>query len=177
MTMTMVNLQPTLTGETILIRPLTADDWTGLYAAAADPEVWAQHPATDRYQESVFRSYFDGALASQSAFTFIDQAANTLIGTSRYHDFDPVRSEVEIGWTFLARSHWGGTTNAEIKALLLQHAFSFADTVVFWVGETNLRSRGAMEKIGGVLRDGVHHREIAGDAPHVIYEIRKPVSL
>lgn len=169
----MANLQPTLTGPTTRVRPLAKTDWEGLFAAASDPAIWAQHPATNRYQEEIFRDYFNAALASQSAFVFVDRASNAIIGSSRYHGLDTGRSEIEIGWTFLARSHWGGTTNKEIKTLLLEHAFGFVDTVVFWVGETNVRSRRAMEKIGGVLRDGVHHRELAGDAPHVIYEIRK----
>ncbi|MGB5249420.1 MAG: GNAT family N-acetyltransferase, partial [Gammaproteobacteria bacterium] len=81
--------------------------------------------------------------------------------------------EVEIGWTFLSRDYWGGSYNAEIKQLMLEHAFSFVDTVVFWVGETNFRSRRAVEKIGGVLRDGSHCRIESGDKRSVIYEIRK----
>jgi len=169
----MVNLQPTLTGATITIRPLASSDWDGLSSAASDPKIWAQHPSPDRYKEEVFRDFFAAALQSQSAFVFVDRATNVIVGSSRYHGFDAQRSEIEIGWTFLARSHWGGTTNAEIKSLLLQHAFGFVDTVVFWVGESNQRSRRAMEKIGGVLRPGVQHRAIAGDAPHVVYEIRR----
>ncbi len=82
--------------------------------------------------------------------------------------------EIEIGWTFLGRRYWGGTYNGEIKQLMLMHAFTFAETVVFWVGVRNYRSRRAMEKIGGVLREGVRTRSVSGDEPHVIYEIRKP---
>ncbi len=55
---------------------------------------------------------------------------------------------------------------------MLEHAFQFVDTVVFWVGETNLRSRGAMEKIGGVQRPGIHRR-LVDPAPQVVFEIRK----
>jgi len=169
------DLQPTLHGEQITIRPITRDDWPELFAAAADPLLWAAHPATDRYQEPVFRAFFDGAIASGSAFVFVSSDTNTIIGSSRYHGFDPNTREVEIGWTFIARSHWGGHINREVKRLMLDHAFGFADVVVFWVGESNIRSRKAMEKIGGVLRDGTYFRELAGDAPHVIYEIKKPV--
>jgi len=169
----MANLQPTLTGATMTIRPLASSDWGDLFSVASDPEIWAQHPTSDRYKEAVFRDFFIAAIECQSAFVFIDRATNTIVGSSRYHGLDAERSEIEIGWTFLARSHWGGTTNAEIKSLLLQHAFGFVQTVVFWVAESNLRSRRAMEKIGGVLRPGVQHRTIAGDAPHVVYEIRR----
>ena len=56
----------------------------------------------------------------------------------------------KIGWTFLARSHWGGVYNGEMKRLMLSHAFKFVDNVLFFVGSTNLRSQRAVEKIGGV---------------------------
>ena len=167
-----VNLQATLTGERVIVRPVVASDWEGMFAAAADPKIWEVHPDSDRYKEDVFRKYFEGALASGSAFSFVNRESGDVIGSSRFYGHDPVASEIEIGWTFLSRDYWGGSYNAEIKQLMLEHAFTFVDTVVFWVGETNLRSRRAMEKIGGVLRPGVHRRAVAGDAPYVVYEIR-----
>lgn len=167
------DLQPTLNGERVLIRPLAAADWQGLFAVASDPEVWAQHPVRKRYQEPVFREFFDGALASRSAFTLLEREHGGVIGSSRYHGWDEALREIEIGWTFLGRRYWGGTWNREIKGLMLAHAFSFAETVVFWVGVENHRSRRAMEKIGGVLRAGTLIRPETGDAPHVVYEIRR----
>jgi RimJ/RimL family protein N-acetyltransferase len=166
------DLQPTLVGERVIVRPVEAADWDGMFAAASDPEIWALHPESDRYLEPVFRRYFDGALDSGSAFAFVDRESGTIIGSSRYYGHDEVASEIEIGWTFLACAYWGGSYNAEIKKLMLEHAFTFVDTVVFWIGEANIRSRRAVEKIGGVLRDGVHYREVAGDDPYVVYETR-----
>lgn len=165
-------LQPTLVGERVLVRPVVEADWRGMFAAAADPNIWAVHPESDRYKEAVFKKYFAGALESGSAFSFVDKSSGEIIGSSRYYGYDPDRSEIEIGWTFLACAYWGGSYNAEIKRLLLEHAFTFVDTVVFWVGESNTRSRRAMEKIGGVLREGVHFRALAGDDPYVVYEIK-----
>ena len=164
--------QPTLTGKRVIVRPLQAADWQGLFAAASDPAIWAQHPASDRYTEPVFRQYFDDAMASGSAFAFIARSTGNIIGSSRYHGLDPSAGEVEIGWTFLQREYWGGSYNAEIKQLMLEHAFRYLKTVVFWVGEDNYRSRRAMEKIGGKLRAGVYRRH-AGDGPHVVYEMSK----
>src|SRR5580704_16374917 len=74
---------------------------------------------------------------------------------------------------FVVRSHWGGPTNREVKRLMLDHAFTFVDTVIFWVGEQNWRSQGAMTKIGGVKRDGLFTRELSGATPHFIFEIGK----
>jgi RimJ/RimL family protein N-acetyltransferase len=171
--MTQPDFQPTLTGPTVIVRPISADDWSELFAAGSDPEIWKVHPIPDRYTEPVFRTYFDSAIVSKMAFVFVDRTTNRLIGSSRYYGHDPQRSEIEIGWTFIVRSHWGGATNREVKRLMLDHAFGFVDTVTFWVGETNWRSQGAMTKIGGVKREGLFTRELSGTAPYLIFEITK----
>jgi N-acetyltransferase len=167
------DFQPTLAGPTVIVRPVTPDDWAELFAAGSDPEIWKVHPSSDRYTEPAFREYFDGAVASRMGFVFVDRQTSRLIGSSRYHGYDATRSEIEVGWTFIARSHWGGTTNREVKRLMLDHAFTFVDTVIFWVGEQNWRSQGAMTKIGGVRRDGLFTREATGATPHFIFEIGK----
>lgn len=168
------DFQPTLEGPRVIVRPIVADDWSDLFAAASDPLVWEQHPAKDRYEEDKFRAYFDDAIACGSAFTFVDKASGKLIGSSRYNDFDPDKSEIEIGWTFIGRDYWGGSYNGEIKKLMLEHAFTFVDTVLFWVGDTNYRSQKAVEKIGGVKRDGEYSR-MHGDVEfgYVVFELPK----
>lgn len=165
--------QPALDGALVHIRPSTPDDWDALYAVARDPLVWEVHPAHDRWQEDVFRAYFDGGIASGGALTILDRATGTVIGSSRFDNWDAARDEIEIGWTYLARSHWGGAYNREIKRLMVGHILRQVGTVVFTVGETNGRSRRAVEKIGGVLRPGTQSRLMAGAmVPHVIYELR-----
>jgi N-acetyltransferase len=171
--MTHPDFQPTLVGPTITVRPVSSDDWPEMFAAGADPEIWKVHPTPDRYTEPAFRKFFDGAVSSRMAFAFVDRATNLVIGSSRYHGHDPEKREIEIGWTFLARSHWGGRTNREVKRLMLDHAFTFVDTVIFWVGEQNFRSQGAMTKIGGVKRAGLFTREASGTMPYFIFEITK----
>ncbi len=149
------------------------DDWDALYAIGSDPLIWALHPAPTRYQRDEFRAFFDGGLACGGGFVIRDRATGAIIGSSRYFGHDPVAREIEIGWTFLTRAHWGGRYNREIKRLMIAHAFSFVDTVIFRVGTDNLRSRGAMEKIGGVLRPETMDLETGGrPVTHVVYEIR-----
>src|SRR5436305_12524507 len=173
MPMSQPDFQQTLIGPTLTFRPISAEDWPELFAAASDPEIWKVHPRSNRYTEPVFRQYFDSAVASKMAFVFVDRATGRLIGSSRYYGHDAALSEIEIGWTFMVRSHWGGATNREVKRLMLDHAFGFVDTVVFWVGGKNWRSQGAMKKIGGVLRDGLFTRELSGATPYLIFEIGK----
>ena len=170
--------QPVLEGERLLLRPLAAEDWDALYAAASDPLVWELHPANDRWQEPVFRAYFADALAQGGALAVIDRSSGAMIGSSRMQAYDPAGGgSVEIGWTFVARSHWGGDTNREMKRLMLAHALKYVARVDFRVGETNLRSRRAMEKIGGRLtdRDGGVVQTASGPARHVVYEITREI--
>jgi RimJ/RimL family protein N-acetyltransferase len=171
--MSQPDLQPTLIGPTVTIRPVSPDDWPELFAAGSDPEIWKVHPVPDRYTEPEFRKFFDGALNSKMGFVFVDRSTGRLIGSSRYYGHEPERSEIEIGWTFIVRKYWGGATNREVKRLMLDHAFTFVDTVIFWVGDTNWRSQGAMTKIGGVKREGLFTRKLSGDRPYVIFEISK----
>lgn len=156
--------QPTLTGDLLELRPLKEEDRKPLFAAASDPLIWAQHPEDDRHTPEVFRGYFDGAIKSGGAFAIIERSSARIIGSSRYHGFDPVTREVEIGWTFLERKFWGGVYNRELKDLMLGHAFKFVDRVLFIVGEQNMRSRKAVEKIGGKLLRTIERQDRHGNS-------------
>ena len=164
------DLQPHLTGELLALRPLVPADFDALFAVASDPLIWEQHPDSDRYQPEVFRAFFRGAMESGGALVAIDRADGRVIGSSRYFGYDAAASEVEIGWSFLARSHWGGVYNGEMKRLMLRHAFRFVDNVVFLIGPDNRRSRKAVEKIGGVLI-GTRTNTVGRES--VVYRITK----
>lgn len=166
------DLQPFLTDGTLELRPTRVEDREALFEAASDPSIWAVHPAHDRWQEPVFRRYFDEALGSGGSLTIREQESGRVIGASRFSTAFAGPGEVEIGWTFLVRDHWGGATNLRLKQLMLDHAFRWFDPVIFAIGEHNGRSRRAMAKIGGVLSPQVQHREMAGRLEaHVIYQI------
>ena len=173
----MLDRQPTLEGPTLLLRPLREEDWDALFAVASDPLIWEVHPAHDRWQEPVFRAFFDDALAQGGALAVIDEGANdsggAIIGSSRYQWLEEADGgSVEIGWTFLAREYWGGAANRELKRLMVSHALASIAECRFVVGASNWRSRRAMEKIGGRLTDRSESRGMAGqDAPHVVYVI------
>jgi N-acetyltransferase len=167
--------QPTLESERLLIRPLREGDFDDLYAVASDRELWALHPVTTRYQEPIFRALFAESLASGGALVVIDKATSKIIGSSRFSMPDANSGRAEIGWSYLARNYWGGAWNREVKQILLGHAFGFVDVVCFRVGEGNLRSRRAMEKIGGKFSAATESVKMADgtQVTHVIYEITK----
>jgi RimJ/RimL family protein N-acetyltransferase len=145
------DLQPTLRGSLIEVRPLKPEDFEDLFSAASDPLIWEQHPDSDRYKKDVFEQFFHGALDSKGAFAVIDRRSGRIIGSSRYWNYDEAKNEIEIGWTFLERAFWGGEYNRELKRLMLEHAFRFVDRVLLIVGEKNLRSQKAVQKIGGTF--------------------------
>lgn len=168
------DLQPNLRGELIELRPLVPEDWDDLFAVASDPLIWEQHPESDRHKEDVFKVFFEDALESGGAFVVIDTENKRIIGSTRFHGYDPEKSEVEIGWTFLARKYWGGRYNREMKQLMLAHAFQFVETVVFYVGENNIRSQKATEKIGAIKNGMV--KKVYGNRPsslNVRYVLKK----
>ena len=166
------DLQPHLKGELTELRPLAPDDWADLFAVASDPLIWEQHPESDRHEEEVFRAFFKGALESGGAFVVIDRKTQRIVGSTRFHGYEPEKSEIEIGWTFLARKYWGGRYNREMKQLMLAHAFHFVENVVFYVGENNVRSRKATEKIGaiknGMVKKGYGNRPPSLNVRYVI---------
>ncbi len=171
------DLQPNLKGQLIELRPLRPEDWDDLFAVASDPLIWEQHPESDRYKEDVFKVFFGEALESGGAFVIIDKKTQQIIGSTRFYGYIPEKSEIEIGWTFLARKYWGGPYNRELKQLMLAHAFKFVENVVFLVGENNVRSQKATEKIGGI-RNGMVEKTY-GNRPSslsVRYVIKKPLS-
>ena len=172
------DLQPQLKGELVELRPLAPGDWDELFAIASDSLIWEQHPESDRYKENVFRVFFKEALESGGAFVVIDNKNQQMIGSTRFYGYDSEKSEIEIGWTFLARKYWGGCYNREMKELMLTHAFKFVESVVFFVGEQNVRSQKAMEKIGAI-RDGIATRAYGNHpaAANVKYMIKKPVKV
>lgn len=167
--------QPVLDGERLWLRPLREGDWAALFAIASDREMWALHPSHDRWREPVFREFFDDALARRGALVVVDKASGGLIGSSRFQDHDPAgEGVVEIGWTFIARPYWGLRYNAEVKRLMLAHAFASVGRVIFRVGADNVISRRAMANIGGRLTGETFVVECAGrPVDHVIYEITR----
>ncbi len=166
--------QPILVGDRVELRPTRPDDWAAHWAIAADPLLWEVHPAWDRFKEPVFRRYFDANLASGGLLTIIDRASGTVIGASRYWEVDAETQSVEIGATYLARAHWGSGINREAKRLMVSHALDAVKAVTFRIGATNLRSRRALEKIGGRLTNRTDMSVMAGvPTEHVIYEITR----
>lgn len=169
------DLQPTLEGELLRVRPLARDDFDTLYAVAADPLLWEQHPARDRWQREVFSELFERLLAGGGGLLVIDRATGETVGSSNYYEYNAAARDIVVGYTFLARRCWGGRYNHELKALMLQHAFRFVDRVWFHVGVHNIRSQQAMRKVGAQLSHRVTRESGGVTAEFLHYFMDKTV--
>ena len=168
-------MQPRLEDALVRLRPIAESDREALCSVASDPLIWALHPAHDRWKRDVFDSFFEEGSASNGGLVVIDKTTGAIIGSSRYDIRVCEASEVEIGWTYLARAYWGGAVNRSIKRLMIGYAFDRGfDAVIFLVGEGNLRSRRALEKIGAVLTDRRQAWPMADTiVDHLIYRIAR----
>ncbi len=168
------DFQPLLSGALVALRPLVEADREALFAVAADPLVWEQHPNSDRYQRKVFDAFFDAAMESRGALLAADAKTGKVVGTSRYYGWNPRARSIAIGFTFLSRSCWGKGHNREMKELMLRHVFRFSKTVIFHIGENNQRSRKAIEKIGArFLRAEARTHADGRPNPTVVYAMKE----
>ena len=142
------NRQAILSNDRIQLLPLVAADFEALYEVAADPDVWAQHPNKDRWQEAVFRTFFAGAMQSQGAFKVLEKETQKLLGSSRFYDYEPADNSVFIGYTFYGKDTWGTGVNHIVKRLMLDYYFKYVSQVYFHIGASNLRSQVAIERLG-----------------------------
>ena len=142
-----INWQPLLENEFISLQPLQADDFEKLYKVASDPLIWEEHPNKNRYKREVFKTFFEGALASGGAFLIYDSANKEIVGSTRFYDYDEVKKTILIGYTFYAKAVWGKGYNYAVKNIMLNYAFQFVDKVILHVGAENYKSQRAMAKL------------------------------
>lgn len=167
--------QPTIQGESLLLRPMRVDDFESLYRVASDPLIWIQHPSPLRYRREIFLPWFEEGIKSKGALVVIHRNTDEMIGSSRYYDWDPDAQEIAIGFTFLSRPYWGGRTNAELKRLMLDHAFQWVKRVWFHVSPKNMRSQRALEKIGASLSHRGTKMLTGGSQDYLFYKVDAPI--
>lgn len=169
-----VDLQPIMENEHIILYPLQEDDFHTLYAVAADQEIWLQHPNRDRWKKEVFLTFFAGAMQSKGAFRVVDKSTGMTIGSTRFYDYNSEESSVFIGYTFFATAYWGKGINHMAKSLMLDHILQSVNSVLFHIGAENIRSQVSITRLGAVKID---EKEVTyfGEAPKLnfVYEISK----
>lgn len=155
---------------------------------ADDLSLWVQ--TSLNASAAGFDSWFDtmmkaSAAGTQISFAVHDKLADAVVGHSAFLAIAPDHDRVEIGWTWYGASAHRTHVNPAAKRLLFGHAFECgAARVELKTGAHNLRSQGAMEKLGavreGVLRshaktwtgerrDSVYYSVLASEWPTVRY--------
>src|SRR3954466_14403162 len=153
----------TLEGNHVRLEPLSLDHLDALTSVALDPELWKFTTVNIRNRDEM-RAYIEEALQLSAAGTVIafvtrDKRSNAIVGSTRLADIQAHHRTMEIGWTWIARSHHRTAVNTEAKYLMLRHAFEEmkARRVMLKTDETNLKSRAAIARIGakheGILRN------------------------
>jgi len=144
-----------LKGQMVDLLPLERQYFDELYLAAADKKLWELIPV-DCSDRERFMSVYDTALAEREKgnhypFVIYHKETGRIIGSTRWFDIHPEDKKLEIGWTWIIQEYWGTAVNFECKLLLLTHCFDVlqARRVQIKTDQNNLRSRKAIEKIGG----------------------------
>ena len=171
-----------LEAEHVRLEPLTLAHAAGLFTIGRDPEIWRWLYFAPPANVDEMRARVVDALEAQSRggelpFAVVERASGRVIGTTRYLRIEPAHRQLEIGWTWYGRAHWGTSVNPECKYLLLRHAFESLECirVQFATDLRNERSQRAIERIGAT-REGVlrNNRVVPKDGYHrssVLYSI------
>ncbi|QQB33754.1 GNAT family N-acetyltransferase [Achromobacter deleyi] len=167
----------TLEGEIVRLEPLALAHAAALAEAGLHPELWRLQPEPVESADDM-RRYVERALAGQVAgaclpFAIVRRADGQVIGATRYMDIALPHKRLEIGATWLTPASQRSGANTEAKYLLLQHAFETIGIirVVFKTEVTNLQSRQAILRIGGV-EEGVFRKHLiaqSGRTRDIVY--------
>ena len=152
----------TLSGPLVTLEPLRKHHLAGLARAARGNNIW-RYMSADLSTEGALDPWYEEACrlektGSQLPFAIRWTTDGELIGSTRYLNIVPQHLRLEIGWTWLIPTHWGGRANAATKMLLFQYAFERlgAARVELRTDVLNKRARQAIIKLGateeGVLR-------------------------
>jgi RimJ/RimL family protein N-acetyltransferase len=150
-----INHPVRLRGNQVVLEPLALSHAAELISLARSKNIWT-HYALDGSNPETLNASFERGIAErekgiQYPFTIKLLAGDRIIGSTRYLDIVPEHKKLEIGWTWLHPDYWGKGLNTECKLLLLSHSFEElgAERVQLKTDENNIRSRKAIEKIGG----------------------------
>ena len=133
-----------------------------LFEAAQDDAIWRWLPVRRPEHEQDVRRMVRDHPGAPAWAVVVDGRA---VGSSSYLDVDLGVGGLEIGWTWYARSAWGGRVNPECKLLLLGHAFDDlgAARVTLKTDARNARSRSAIARLGAREDGTLRHAKLSND--------------
>ena len=148
----MINFKVDLVNGSFSLVQTKKSHFEKLYLIASNPIIWAQHPKKKKRKKNKFEEFFNKAIKNKlGCFSIFDKKYNKIFGSTRFYSYDENNKSVRIGYTFIAPEYWGTSTNKQIKEMMLDYIFQYLDNVYFDIGDHNLRSRKATEKLGATL--------------------------
>lgn len=169
----------TLSGDLVVLEPLSLDHVPALSEAVMDGEGWtlwfANVPSPGKMFEYV-KSAIEAAKEGNLAFAVRVKQTGQIIGTTRLYNVDSANRRLMLGYTWYAASARRTGINTECKLLLLQHVFEnqHAIAVEFRTHFFNRASRTAIERLGA-KQDGIlRQHQIMPDGSYrdtVVYSI------
>jgi len=144
-----------LNGRTVDLMPLEKEHFEELYIAASDKKLWELIPTDCSIREKFITAYTTTLMEREKGnhypFIIYHKQTQKIIGSTRLFDIIPNDKKLEIGWSWIIEKYWGTTVNPECKLLLLTYCFDVlkARRVQIKTDQNNIRSRKAIEKIGG----------------------------
>lgn len=145
-----------LNGKIINLLPLEEKYLDTLFAAAADKRIWDFYTGDWSVYETFIKTYKNSLqqrdAGAEYPFVIFHKPAQKIIGSTRFLDITPYDRKLEIGGTWLMPQYWGTAVNLDCKLILLTFCFQTLKTkrVQLKTQHDNIRSRRAIEKIGGI---------------------------
>lgn len=157
-----------LLGHLVNLIPLEEEHFASLQSIAADPRIWefyaydASNP--EKFNQVMKSAMVEKTRGTQYPFVIEYKPTRQVIGSTRFMDVQPQHKKLEIGTTWLHPDYWATAVNLECKFMLLNYCFDILNTVRVQLktDENNIRSRKAIEKIGGKF-EGILRNDMIRD--------------
>ncbi len=147
----------TLENYYVKLEPLTMENYQHLIPIASQEKLVQYSPSEIETPESL-KYYVEIALKEQHLnqsipFIIYDKKTETFAGCTRFMNINWQHKVLEIGSTWLGLEFHGSGLNRQMKDLMLNYAFDEMgfEKIEFRIDERNIRSRKAVEKLGGIL--------------------------
>ncbi|MFQ6370480.1 GNAT family N-acetyltransferase [Shewanella sp. YIC-542] len=159
----MVGQEGYLSGEYVILEPLSMDHLPALSLAVADGELWNLWYSRVPHADDM-KGYIQAALDAEQrgealAYAVRYRESGAIVGCTRLCHWDQPNRHIEIGYTWYSKSVQRSAVNTESKLLLLSYAFETLDVIAveFRTHFHNEASRQAIARLGakqdGILRN------------------------
>ena len=162
----------TLYGQLVALLPLEKEHLEELFIAAADKRIWEFYPGDwsvrETFDKVYNRSMKSRENGSEYPFVIYHKASKRIIGSTRFLDIVKYDNRMEIGGTWLMPEYWATAINFDCKLALLTFGFEtlHAHRIQLKTQHNNMRSRKAIEKIGGVYEGVIRQHMLKDDGTY-----------